>query len=90
MSREPVRQRLGITAFQRVERCAGLAVDQQGAVALAAAEREVIDPEHPRSAGVRVRGGRDQPQQHLPARRDAQAPGQPGGGPAVGCAASGG
>jgi len=41
MGREPVREGLGVAAFQQVERRAGLAVDQERAVALAAPEREV-------------------------------------------------
>ena len=81
MRGQPVRQRLGVTAFQQVQRGARLAVNQQRVIALAAAEREVIDSEHPRGADCRVRRGHDQPQQHLPARRDAEAGGQPRGCP---------
>ena len=66
MRGQPVRQRLGVTAFQQVQRGARLAVNQQRVIALAAAEREVIDSEHPRGADCRVRRGHDQPQQHLP------------------------
>jgi hypothetical protein len=79
MSRQPVRERLGGAAFQQVERRAGLAVDQERAVALAAPEREVVDSEHPRLGRFRVRRGHDQAQQDLPARRDAQGAGEPGG-----------
>jgi hypothetical protein len=78
---QPVRQRPGVAAGQQVQRCAGLAVDQHGAIVLAAADREVIDAEHPRDARRRVRGGHDQPQQHLPARRHAQRRRQPAPGP---------
>jgi hypothetical protein len=48
MGREPVRERLGVAALDQVERRAGLAVDQQRAVVLAAPDREIVDPEHPR------------------------------------------
>jgi hypothetical protein len=82
MSRQPVRERLGGAALQQVERRAGLAVDQERAVALAAPEREVVDSEHPRLGRFRVRRGHDQAQQDLPARRDAQGAGEPGGRPA--------
>jgi len=63
--------------LEEVERRAGLAVDQQRAVVLAAPDREVIDPEDPRAGRFRVRGGHDQPQHDLPARRSAQPGGQP-------------
>ncbi len=78
MGGQPVRERLGGPAFEQVDRRAGLAVDQEGAVVLAAPEREVVDPEHPRDGRRRVRRGHDQAQQRLPARRDAEAAGQPG------------
>lgn len=48
MGREPVRERLGVAALDQVERRAGLAVDEQRAVVLAAPDREIVDPEHPR------------------------------------------
>jgi hypothetical protein len=63
MGREPVRQGLGVAALDQVERRAGLDVDEQRAVVLAAPDREVVDPEHPRERRrLRVRGGHDQPQ----------------------------
>jgi hypothetical protein len=45
---QPVRERPGVAALEEVERRAGLAVNQQRAVVLAAPDREVIDPEDPR------------------------------------------
>jgi hypothetical protein len=71
MGGQPVRERLGVAAFDEVERGAGLDVDEQRAVVLAAPDREVIDPGHPRGRGLRVRDGHDQPQQDLPGRGDA-------------------
>jgi len=68
---QPVCQRLRVAAFEEVERGAGLDVDEQRAVVLAAPDREVVDPEHPGLARCRVRGGHDQPQQNLPGRGDA-------------------
>ena len=76
MGGQPVRERLGVAAFDEVERGAGLDVDEQRAVVLAAPDREVAGPGHPRGRGLRVRGGHDQPQQDLPGRGDAQAAGQ--------------
>ena len=46
MSGQPVRERLGVTAFQQLERRAGLAVDQQRAVVPAAPNREVVHPDY--------------------------------------------
>ena len=78
---QPVGQGLGVAAFDEVERGAGLDVDEQRAVVLAAPGREVVDPEHPRGRRLRVRGGHDQPQQDLPGRGDGQPGGQPGSRP---------
>jgi len=78
---QPVRQRLRVAAFEEVQRGAGLDVDDQRAVVLAAADREVVDPGHPRRCRCRVGDGHDEPQQGLPGRRDGQAGGQPGARP---------
>jgi hypothetical protein len=40
---QPVRQWLGVAAFEEIQRRAALAVDEQRAVILAAPDREVID-----------------------------------------------
>jgi hypothetical protein len=74
---QPVGQGPGVAPFDEVERGAGLDVDQQRAVVLAAPDREVVDPEHPRGRRGGIRGGHDQPEQDLPGRGDAQAGGQP-------------
>ena len=44
---------------------------------LAAPDREVVDPEHPRGRRGGIRNGHDEPEQDLPGRGDAQAEGQP-------------
>jgi hypothetical protein len=70
---QPVGQRPGVAALDEVERRAGLDVDEQRAVVLAAPHREVVDPEHPRCRRFRIRDGHDQPHHDLPARGDAQS-----------------
>jgi hypothetical protein len=45
---QPVGQGLGVASFEEVQRGAGLDVDDQRAVVLAAPGREVVDPEDPR------------------------------------------
>ena len=49
---------------------------------LAAPDREVVDPEHPRCRRFRIRDGHDQPHHDLPARRDAKGRGEPRARPA--------
>ncbi len=78
---QPVRQGLGVASFEEVERGAGLDVDDQRAVVLAAPDREVVDPEYPGRCRRRVGNGHDQPEHDLPGRRDGQAGGQPGSRP---------
>ena len=77
MSRQPVRKRLGVAALEKVERRAGLDVDEQRAVVLAAPDREVVDAEDPRGRRRGVWHGHDQPQQDLPGRGDPEHGGQP-------------
>jgi hypothetical protein len=74
---QPVGQGPGVAALEQVQRRAGLAVNDDGAVVLAAPDREVVDPNHPRGRRRRVRDGHDQPEQDLPGHGDAQAGGQP-------------
>jgi hypothetical protein len=47
MRSQPVRQGLSVSARQQLQRCAGLAVDQYGAVVLAAPQCEVVHSQHP-------------------------------------------
>jgi hypothetical protein len=82
MRGQPVRERLGVAAFEQVERRSGLAVDDDRAVVLAAPDREVVHPEDPRGRRRRVRGGHEQPQQDRPTGQHAQAGGEPGARPA--------
>jgi hypothetical protein len=56
MGPQPGRQRLRLPAGQQVKRRSGLAIDQQRAVDVAAAQGEVVHPEHPRRG--RWRSGR--------------------------------
>ncbi len=68
---------------QHVHRPAGLDVDQDGAVDMPLAQREIIDAQHQRGLVIRVGGGADQPQQRRAAHRAGQPAGQPGAGPAA-------
>ena len=68
---------------QHVDRPAGFDVDQDGAVDVSLAQREVIDAEHQRSPFIRVGGGADQPYQRGAADCAGQVAGQPGAGPAA-------
>jgi hypothetical protein len=68
---------------QHVHRPAGLDIDQDRAVDVPTAQREVIDAEDLGGAACWVRQGADQPQQRGPAGRARQPPGQPGTGPAA-------
>jgi hypothetical protein len=74
---QPVGQGPGVAPLDEVERGAGLDVDDQRAVVLAAADREVVDPQDPRGRRLGIRRGHDQPQQDLPGRGEAQPGGQP-------------
>jgi hypothetical protein len=78
----PVGQRLRVAVLDEVQRGAGLDIDEQRAVVLAAPDREVVDPEDPQGRGRRVRHGHDQLQHDLPAGRHGQDRGQPGARPA--------
>ena len=75
MRGQPVRERLRVAALQQVKRRPGLAVDDDRAVVLPAPDGEVVHPEDPRGGRRRVRGGHDEPEQHLPARRHSHGQG---------------
>ena len=82
MTAQPLLDQVCGAAGQHVNAAAGLGVDQHGRVDQAAAQREVIDPEHPRH---RQRGQRDleeDPQRGMPGDQDAQCRQQPRRGPA--------
>jgi hypothetical protein len=82
MSAQPGLDQVGGAGGQDVDAPAGPGVDQDGGVAAAAAQREVVDPEHP---GYLLRGQRD-PQQDAQHRmagpRHGQFSQQPRPGPA--------
>jgi hypothetical protein len=78
MRRQPVGQRLRLTARQQLHRLAGLAVDQHGPIDLPAAQREVVYSKHPRGGRLGVRQGQQQPQHGRPAGLGLQLPGEPG------------
>ena len=59
MGGQPARQRLSVAAFEQVQRCAGLAVDDDRAVILAAPDGEVIQLSGVRTKFCRVFAGRD-------------------------------
>ena len=78
---QPAGEGVRLAVAQQVHRVAGLRVDQHGAVVPAAAEREIVDPEHFDRPGLRVGQCHDQPQHAGPRRRQVQQRGQPRSGP---------
>ncbi len=68
---------------EHIHRPPVLDVHQDGAVNMAAAQREVIDAQHLRRTGGRVGQSTDQAQQGRPAGRACQPAAQPGTGPAA-------
>jgi hypothetical protein len=76
---KPRRERVGGTLGQHVDEV-GLHVDQDRAIAMPAAQREVIDPEHPHARRTGIRHGSDQAQQHVLADADRLGLGQTGAG----------
>lgn len=75
--RFPVAGRLNVTVGQQLQRCAGHAVDRNGAVVLAASQREVVYSQHLRCHGGWIRHRHDQPKQSRPARRSGQRASEP-------------
>jgi hypothetical protein len=79
---EPVFQRASLAAGQDVDGPAGAGVDQDGAVDVPFAQREVIDAQClRRGTEFGVWQVDDQPQQRAAVHRDTQRPGQPRPGP---------
>jgi len=62
----------GGAAGDDVDAAAGLGVDEHGRVDAAAAQREVVDPEHPRHRKGGQRDAEQDPQHGVPGDRDAQ------------------
>jgi len=83
MGVQPGAERLRRPFRQHVHRPARLDVNQDGAVDVALAQREVIDAQDQRSPVIRVGGGADEPYQRGAAHRAGQPGGQPGAGPAA-------
>jgi hypothetical protein len=79
---EPPREGARFSVREQVDGPAGLDVDQDRAVDAAAAEREVVDPEHADRPRLRGRQGHQQPQHAGPPCGHAQRGGQPRPGPA--------
>jgi hypothetical protein len=80
MLAQPGGQGLRLPVGQHVDRPVGVHVDQDRVVGAAAADREVVDAEHPhrRNLGLRLRA--DQPDQHvtatrIPSEHDPRVPG---------------
>ncbi|SFR00123.1 hypothetical protein SAMN04488564_1011020 [Lentzea waywayandensis] len=79
---QPAGQRLSVAAGQQLQRSAGLAIDQHGAVVMAASQREVVYSQYFRCHGGRIRQRHGQPKQRGHAgrsgqRADQQRPGSP-------------
>jgi hypothetical protein len=68
---------------QHGDRPAGLDVDQDGAIDVPLAQREIIDAQHQRGLVLRIGGGADEPHQRRPAHRAGQPASQPGAGAAA-------
>ncbi len=82
MRGQPVGQRFGVAAFEQVDRPAAVQVEQDGAVHVAAAYREIVDAQHPHHAYGWIGQGADAAQQGVLAGRDPDTGGQPGPGAA--------
>jgi hypothetical protein len=81
---QPGGERGGLAVGQHVHQLAGVHVDQDGVVGLAAADREV-DAEHGDMPGHGDRLGAHEPDQHVTAGQPARARPWPGTRPAPGC-----
>jgi hypothetical protein len=71
-----------LAARHAIDPLPGLGIDQNGRVDLAAAQREVINAEHPRHADLGQGQGQQQAQRGMPGERDSQPRQQPRTGPA--------
>ncbi len=75
---QPAGEVLGLPALEHIHRpVAAGQVDQHRAVMMAAAQREIIHPEHPHPTDRRIRQPADYSQQRRPAHPHAQFGGQP-------------
>ncbi|GAA2374567.1 hypothetical protein GCM10010170_077730 [Dactylosporangium salmoneum] len=78
---QPGGERVRFAVWQHVDWGAGVQVDQDGAVAVATPEREVVDAEHGHCAGLAFRDRADQPQQGVAPGLEPETGGEPGGRP---------
>jgi hypothetical protein len=74
---QPVGERAGLPVSQQLHRAMAVHVDQDAAVDLAAAQREVVHPEHRHAAGLGVGQRPDQAQQGATTDRQPKRVGQP-------------
>ena len=82
MIAQPGLQHHGLSAVQHIDPLPSLGAGQNGRVDLAAAQREVINAQHPRHADLRQRKPEQNPQRGMPRQRDSQHRCQPSPGPA--------
>jgi hypothetical protein len=82
MLAQPSLQRVGAAAGQDVDPLAGLGIDEDGGVAMAPLEGEVVHAEDPWHSGRRQRKSRQYPQRSRAGDRDGQAVGETGTRPA--------
>jgi hypothetical protein len=82
MCAQPLPDQVSGAARQHVNALAGLRVNEHGRVDQAAAQREIVDPEHPRNRHRGQRNAQQDAQHGMPASADAQGRQQPCPGPA--------
>jgi hypothetical protein len=74
---QPLSGGAGGAAGDDVDAPASLGVDEHGRIDLAAAQREIVDPEHPRHHHPRQGDLEEDPQRGMPGDGDAQCRQQP-------------
>jgi hypothetical protein len=79
---QPLLSGVGGAAGDNVDAPASLGVDEHGRVDQAAAQREVVDPKHPRHRHLGQGDLEEDPQRGMPGDHDAQCRQQPRRGPA--------
>ena len=82
MTEQPFLSDAGGAARNYVDAPPGLGVDEYRRVDQAAAQREVVDPQHPRHIQGGKRDPQQRPQRGMPGEQDAQRRQQPRRGPA--------
>jgi hypothetical protein len=79
---QPCLGHIGAPARNDIDAAAGLGVDQHSRAGQAAAQREVIDSQHPRRRRTGQGDLQENPQRGMPGNHDAQCRQQPRRGPA--------